>query len=65
MLHEKRYFMFFDFPKDDALRETGTPLHKDKNRFFNLDEDGVKAILKSNLKKRTWKCFLFGQLESF
>lgn len=31
MLHDKRYYIFLDFPKGDKLRETGIPLHKDKN----------------------------------
>ncbi|MCW3995074.1 MAG: hypothetical protein NWE98_02850 [Candidatus Bathyarchaeota archaeon] len=46
MLHDKRYYMFYDFPKGDALRETGILFHKDKNGFSNLDEDEVKAFLK-------------------
>ncbi len=46
MLHDKRYFIFYDFPKGDALRETKIPLHKDKNGIPNLDEDEVKAYLK-------------------
>jgi hypothetical protein len=46
MLHDKRYYMFYDFPKGDALRETGIPFHKDKNGIPNLDEDEVKAFLK-------------------
>ena len=25
MLHDKRYYMFFDFAKGNALRETGNP----------------------------------------
>jgi hypothetical protein len=45
MLHDRRYYMFFDFPKDGALRETGIPLHADKNGILNLDEDEVKAFL--------------------
>lgn len=45
MLHDKRYYMFYDFPKGDALRETGIPFHKDKNGIPNLDEDEVKAFL--------------------
>ncbi len=63
MLHDKRYFMFFDFPKGEPLRETGIPLRKDKNGILNLDEDEVKAFLKKQFEKRTWKYFLFGQLE--
>jgi hypothetical protein len=46
MLHDKRYYIFYDFPKDDALRETGIPLHKDKNGIPNLDEGEVKTYLK-------------------
>lgn len=50
MLHDKRYFMFYDFPKGDVLRETGIPLHKDKNGIPNLDEDEVKAFLKKQFE---------------
>jgi hypothetical protein len=46
MLHDRRYYMFFDFPKDGKLKETGIPLHPDKKGILNLDEDEVKAILK-------------------
>ena len=53
--------MFFDFPKDGVLRETGIPLHKDKKGILNLDEDEVKAILKKNLKKIALKSTHFGQ----
>jgi hypothetical protein len=45
MLHDKRYYMFYDFPKGDSLRETGIPFHKDKKGIPNLDEDEVKAFL--------------------
>jgi len=46
MLHDKRYYIFLDFPKGGTLKETRIPLHKDKNGILNLDEDEVKAILK-------------------
>ena len=46
LLHDKRYYIFNDFPKGDALRETNIPLHKDKNGISNLDETEVKAYLK-------------------
>ncbi len=46
MLHDKRYYIFYDFPKDETLRETKIPLHKDKNGALNLDENEVKAYLK-------------------
>ncbi|MGF3523070.1 MAG: hypothetical protein ACQXXJ_08265 [Candidatus Bathyarchaeia archaeon] len=46
MLHDRRYFMFYDFQRGEALRETGIPIRKDKNGIPHLDEDEVKAYLK-------------------
>jgi hypothetical protein len=50
MLHDTRYYIFFDFPKGETLRETGIPFHKDKNGIPNLDEDEVKAFLKKQFR---------------
>jgi hypothetical protein len=59
MLHDRRYYMFFDFPKDGALRETGIPLHADKKGNLNLDEDEVKNILKKQFEKDNVQVFSF------
>lgn len=59
MLHDRRYYMFFDFPKDGALKETGIPLHADKKGILNLDEDEVKAILKKQFEKDNVQVFSF------
>ena len=59
MLHDKRYYIFLDFPKGDKLRETGIPLHKDKKGIFNLDEDEVKVILKKQFEKEKIEIFSF------
>lgn len=59
MLHDKRYYIFLDFPKGDALRETGIPLHKDKNGILNLDEDEVKVILKKQFEKEKLEIYSF------
>ncbi len=59
MLHDKRYYMFFDFPKGETLKETGIPLHKDRNGILNLDEDEVKAILKKEFEKDRIDVFSF------
>ena len=59
MLHDKRYYIFLDFPKGDALRETKIPLHKDKNGISNLDEDEVKNILKRVFEKDNIQIFSF------
>lgn len=52
MLHDKRYYIFYDFPKGETLtlRQTQIPLHKDKNGIPNLDEDEVKTYLKKEFK---------------
>jgi uncharacterized protein YjbK len=59
MLHDKRYYIFLDFPKGEALRETKIPLHKDKNGIQNLDEDEVKNILKKEFEKEKIQIFSF------
>lgn len=59
MLHDKRYYIFLDFPEGDKLRETGIPLHKDKNGIYNLDEDEVKTILEKQFEKEKIKIFSF------
>ncbi len=59
MLHDRRYYIFLDFPKGETLRETGIPLHKDKNGIANLDEDEVKAILKKQFEKGDVKVYSF------
>ncbi len=59
MLHDKRYYIFIDFPKGEALRETGIPLHKDKNGIFNLDEDEVKVILKKQFENEKLEIYSF------
>ena len=59
MLHEKRYYIFIDAPKGDALRETGIPLHADKKGIRFLDENEVKAFLKSEFDRQNIKVFSF------
>jgi hypothetical protein len=59
LMHDKRYYIFIDFPKGHCLRETGIPLHKDKNGLWNLDEDEVKAILKKIFEKENLEIFSF------
>jgi hypothetical protein len=59
MLHDQRYYIFLDFPKGDVLRETGIPLHRDKNGITNLDDDEVKVFLKDQFKKEKIDVFSF------
>ncbi len=59
MLHEKRYFIFIDSPKGDALRGAGLTFHKDKNGSHNLDEDEVKTFLEKQFEKEEVKVYSF------
>jgi hypothetical protein len=59
MLHDKRYYIFLDFPEGDKLRETGIPLHKYENGIYNLDENEVKTILEKQFEKEKIKIFSF------
>ena len=59
MLHDKRYYIFLDFPKGEALRETGIPLHKDRKGILNLDEDEVKRILKKQFENEKLDIYSF------
>ena len=59
MLHDRRYYIFLDFPKGDTLRETRIPLRKDRNGIPSLDEDEVKGILKKQFEKEKIDIFSF------
>jgi hypothetical protein len=59
MLYDKRYYIFLDFPKGEALRETGIPLHRDKHGILNLDEDEVNVILKKQFENEPLKIYSF------
>ena len=59
MMHDRRYYIFLDFPKGESLRETGIPLHRNKKGIFNLDEDEVKVFLKKIFEKDKLDVFSF------
>jgi hypothetical protein len=59
LMHEARYYIFLDFPKEQFLRATGIPLRKGKNGLWNLDEDEVKAILEKDFEKDNLEVFSF------
>ncbi len=59
MLHERRYYIFIDTPKGDALRETGIPIRKAKNGARFLDDDEVKAYLKAQFAGENLSIYSF------
>lgn len=58
-MHNMRYYIFLDFPKNHFLKETKIPLHKDKKDLWHLDEDEVKNILKQIFEKDNLEVFSF------
>jgi len=59
LLHDRRYYIFLDFPKGKKLKETEIPLHKDKNGILHLDEDEVKKIIENQFQKENIKAYSF------
>jgi hypothetical protein len=59
MLHDRRYYIFLDFPRGDKLKETGIPLHKDKKGILNLDEDEIKILLKKEFENESLEIYSF------
>jgi hypothetical protein len=42
---QNAYYVYLDFPKGDALRETAIPIHDDKGNR-HLEDDDIKQFLK-------------------
>lgn len=59
LMDNKRYYIFIDFAKDYALKETGIPLRQGKNGLWNLDEDEVKVLLKKQFEKENLEIYSF------
>src|SRR4030066_2063670 len=59
LMHDKRYYIFLDFPKDHLLRATKIPLRKDKNGLWNLDEQEEKKILEKQFEKDNLEVYSF------
>jgi hypothetical protein len=59
MLHDRRYYIFIDAPKGDALRETGIPLQKDKRGTRFLDQDEVKRYLQAMFEGENLEIYSF------
>ena len=48
---QNAYYVYLDFPKGDALRETAIPIHDDKGNRHLEDED-IKLFLKKELGEK-------------
>jgi hypothetical protein len=45
------YYVYLDFPKGNALRETAIPIHEDKT-VRHLEDDDIKQFLKSQFGEK-------------
>jgi len=43
---QNAYYVYLDFPKGNALRETAIPIHENKNGRFLEDQDVIKFLKK-------------------
>jgi len=59
MLYDKKYYIFIDAPKGDALRETGIPLHKNKGGTRFLDDAEVKKYLQAQFEEEKLEIYSF------
>ena len=52
IIPSKNYYVYVDFPKGDALRETGIPIHNDKTGTRCIEDDDIRAFLKRELGEK-------------
>jgi hypothetical protein len=46
IIPSKNYYVYVDFPKGDALRETGIPIRTDISGTRCIEDDDIRAFLK-------------------
>ncbi|MCJ7793528.1 hypothetical protein MUP42_01200, partial [Candidatus Bathyarchaeota archaeon] len=52
IIPSKNYYVYVDFPKGDALRETAIPIHKDATGTRCIEDDDIRAFLKRELGEK-------------
>lgn len=46
IISSKNYYVYVDFPKGDALRETGIPIQVDPSGTRCIEDNNIRAFLK-------------------
>ena len=49
IIPSKNYYVYVDFPRGAALRETKIPIHKDATGTRCIEDDDIRAFLKKEL----------------
>ena len=52
ILPAKNYYVYVDFPKGDALRETGISIRKDATGTRCIEDDDIRAFLKKEFGEK-------------
>ena len=52
IIPSKNYYVYIDFPKGDALRETGIPIHMDASGTRCLEDEDIRAFLKKEFGEK-------------
>ena len=52
IIPSKNYYVYVDFPKGDALRETKIPIHEDATETRCIEDDDIRAFLKKELGEK-------------
>jgi hypothetical protein len=50
IIPSKKYYVYVDFPKGDALRETGIPIREDSTGTRCIEDYEVRAFLKTQFR---------------
>ena len=59
LMHDRKYYIFLDSPKGDALRKTKIPFRKDQKGIPYLDEGEVKSFLEKEFEKEKIEVYSF------
>jgi len=53
------YYVYLDFPKDNALRETGIPIREDRLGNRCLQDEDIRQFIKSALGRENLQVYSF------
>jgi len=52
IIPSKNYYVYVDFPKGDALRETGIPIHMDPSGTRCIEDNYIREFLKKEFGEK-------------
>ena len=53
------YYVYVDFPKGSALRDTAIPIHENKDGLRNLEDQDIIRFLKKELEREDLAVFSY------